>query len=220
MNRYKTNWYKILLDNARDDYRLRLLERTLEPLETTIKATAEHELKNYPDENSEDSKWEAYDDYLYEEGVYVEELVGASFVLCQAYIEFVVTKVKRLDIALKKIGIGLPVSDKIQLLKNNTEMALNGFTKIEVIDAAANYYKHKSSIVGDSWKDGSSLNPNAKVLKGVGGSYHSSANFRTALSSIGIKEYGELSKVVEILEDWSWETFDKISDELKNRGLI
>jgi hypothetical protein len=220
----------ILLDMPVNIYRLHLrmlngdmvfpsFEEVLRPLERAIIASARHveEACASPDE-----EWASA--VIDDECDVAEELLGTSFVVCQAYVTSVVSRVQGLLQHADRQGVQLssvlPARESV-LRTSNSLCASTPFTQVQVLDAFANYFKHRFEWPAVDW---SKANKNAQktiaIVRAVGGSEGSTGNLRTGAESLGNSNYTDLSVFSSILDGWRAGVSSAVEDELASQDLL
>ena len=123
-----------------------------------------------------------------EESDVVESLVGTAFVAIQTAITAVVSSVKRIHDQLDRDKLTFPLQwGKENVLRLGSPLLGNtGYSRIQVIEALANYFKHH-----DEWPvTWSKLNkrhrPTSLIIESIGGKSGSTGNLRTGLEALGI----------------------------------
>jgi hypothetical protein len=125
-----------------------------------------------------------------EESDLLEAIIGTAFVVAQTEIEATVKMVERLHERATTDGHIL-TSTKIErweILKVDSPLLVTNYTRVEVINAFANYFKHR-----DAWHwrwsrlKKKQEKETAAVIIAAGANEQSSRNLRTALHALGIK---------------------------------
>lgn len=215
------NWWGLeldLLDSRREDD---FLEPLLHGIGKAIESSMSRIAQIGPSSDSDDpgeSQWA--DAVVDEECDAIEDYLGAAFLLCQPHITRVVSRIKYFhDIRGDLIATG---KAKTEILAVGSRKIGDGrFTEIQVIDAFANYFKHREEA---GWRrDWNGLEDRerktAEVLQSVGAEPGSTGNFRTGIEAFGI-EYNEVPALCERLCVWRRELHDRYRDELKQKGLL
>ncbi|MCP2519525.1 hypothetical protein NLC26_00340 [Candidatus Aminicenantes bacterium AC-708-M15] len=159
-----------------------------------------------------------------EETYYIEEFLGIAFVVCQTDITYVVSKIKSLHKYCKesvKVELTSTDSSKENIMKLGSKfLHQTPYTAVQVIDAFANYFKHREEW-NLSWE---SPHKNArktiKILRAVGASPFSTSNFRMISKKLGNKNFDNLMIFSDIIQDWRKNLHDKYEEELKIKGLL
>lgn len=124
----------------------------------------------------------------------IESLLGTGYVVCQAKITAVVERAMEL------------------LAKKPHEIRAMGprfdadFSKVEVLWALGNYFKH-----GDEWKLSEWVTPTGPraitipVLKAAGLQASSTGNLRTGAEALGNRAYADMAVFQRIVDEWAAE---------------
>jgi hypothetical protein len=146
-----------------------------------------------------------------------EILYGLSFFICQQYITYIVSSIKKMHDDFKDENIALKTTDgsKLELLRLASK-AINQtkITEVQAIDALANYYKHQDEWSG-LWKDLKQPHAQtAKILSEIG-LVQDATIFVEALKSFEIADFKGLHKLADILEYWGINVYKLYYAELK-----
>ncbi len=187
------------------------LERILISLEDEINKCEQYIV------HSKASKDEDYYDLVVDEECdMVEKLIGLSFVAVQVHINSVISSIERSERrAESKKDSFRSSGKKWEVFKfGSLSYGKTGFTKIEVINEMANYFKHESEwprqwdiIEHSTRKQHKGRVKTIKVLKAIGCSEGSLGNFRTVVNGFQIK-YNRLRQLVKIIQIWQNELFE------------
>jgi hypothetical protein len=128
----------------------------------------------------------------------VEGLLGAAYVVCQTQINAVM----QIALRVPDRAITFPGGDKeVRALDPQFD---GEFSKIELLWALANYYKHQDEWTRDTWDD---PKPHQKrtvlVIKAAGLSFGSSGNLRTGAEALGNASYNDTGVFSQIIRVWS-----------------
>lgn len=129
----------------------------------------------------------------------IEDLLGTAFVGCQIYITATVSGTKHFhelssdEAALEKaavLSVGSPV------------LPPTDYTRVQVIDAFANYFKHR-----DEWSyDWSAFSGRSartvSIIQAAGAQQGSSGNLRTAAEALGLPKYWDLNILHRDIQEW------------------
>ncbi len=123
-----------------------------------------------------------------EESDVVENLVGTAFVVTQTAITAVVSAVKRIHVQLTSDKVTFPLQcGKENVLRLGSPLLGNtGYSRIQVIDALANYFKHQDEWTVPWSKLNKNQRPTSLIIESVGGKSGSTGNLRTGLDALGI----------------------------------
>jgi len=146
----------------------------------------------------------------------VEGLLGVAFVIAQVGIAHTVAAVKSLRVMLKEVApsVRLRVEDCVDLGQEGE------FSKIAVLNAFANYFKHRDEWVG-SWKkltDGAGRTANA--IMAAGAAPGSTGNLRTGADAIGLRPYGGVVMLADMLNSWRRALKEYYQERLESAGLL
>lgn len=211
------NFFHLHLDLARIQARSTSLERVLESLSNAVSEGAKAIAA--ASASGDEDGFEAIGD---EESGVMEGLVGTAFVVAQTHITGIVSSIVRLHEYSAAHGTQLTTSNGkkagvVQL--ESAHVAASGFTRIQVIDALANYFKHS-----DEWKlpwsnlAGQSLKT-AEVIIAIGGEENCTGNLRRGLKILGIDK-DLLDLLHREVASWGERIIALYELELKSHGLI
>jgi len=167
---------------------------------------------------------EYLDGVVDEETYYIEEFLGIAFVVCQTDITYIVSKIKSLHKYCKEsYRVELTVTDgkKESIMKLGSKLLRQiPYTLVQVIDAFANYFKHREEW-DISWDNlPASAQKTVKILRAVGVSPFSTGNFRMVSKKLGNKNFDNPIIFSDIIQDWRQNLHDKYEEELKMKGLL
>jgi hypothetical protein len=151
----------------------------------------------------------------------LEALIGTALVVAQTEIESAVKMVKRLHQRATSDGHTLVSSKSArhEILKIDSPMVTTtNYTRVEVINAFANYFKHR-----DGWEQSwNHLTGKEKftvdVIVAAGAKESSSGNLRTALDTLGIQS-DELEQLYKEMSSWKENITNRYRSELTSLGL-
>ncbi len=123
-----------------------------------------------------------------------DTLLGVAFVGAQAYIEGTIGDVWRVQLGRGHAGKKATKKLKRECLKHDVTLASGRVTRVELINAAANYYKHHSG-AGGSWSD------TVDVLGKVGIAETTEYPCARAADSLCGKEW-HLRDLCDIVSEW------------------
>jgi|GEM_PF-1467116 len=168
-----------------------------------------------------DPDW--FDCHVDEETDVIENLLGVAFLICQCHVTEVVSKV----VMLHKLYVK-NYPDNVLTTTSGSKRDIIGFgldsvgsyTAVTVLDAFANYFKHRDEWHGD-WDTlpARSLHT-AAIVESVGGSQGSSGNMRTGAEALGNPSYASVEVFAQVLRSWRTELADAYHNELAIRGLV
>ena len=220
----KPNWFQMMLDMLDPRLEQPDLERLHQPIESAI-AMARERCEDAGLNASEDLRdivWE-------EESDYTEELLGVAFVICQARLTRVATRVIALhdgaDDAGKRLSVvALPPGRgerKRSVFEAHSALVLNTkYTHIQAINAYANYFKHHDEWIGTWAKIDGSAKTTIAIITATGASQGCTGNLRTGAKALGITSYDDLSPLRAIVEKWHASLCDALETDLRAAGLI
>ena len=175
----------------------------------------------------DDAYQDQYLDGIIEEKVYIiEDLLAIAHVICQTDIAYIVTRTKKLIEYVDKehsYKISL-LAGKDDLMKLDPFILASGSGAIQVINAYANYFKHKDEWT-DNWNNiltskDARTRTTVSVLVSAGASEHSSNNFRSIAKQLGNHDFDKTSRYANILNTWREAIRNMIEVELRSAGLI
>lgn len=155
----------------------------------------------------------------------IENLLGAAFVACQADITAVISHVNRMHKRALSDGHRLASSDSSKagmLALDNQLVATSTYSYVQVIDAAANYFKHRDEWRG-SWTQFDPASRQGKtvaIITVVGAKQGSTGNMRTGVTALGISNYRNLTILYEHIASWADNVATAYESELRNFNLI
>ncbi|MCG2722496.1 MAG: hypothetical protein L6290_10860 [Thermodesulfovibrionales bacterium] len=155
----------------------------------------------------------------------IENLLGAAFVACQADISAVISHVNRMHKRGLSDGHRLASSDSSKtgiLALDNQLVATSTYSYVQVIDAVANYFKHRDEWRG-SWIQFSPKSREGKtvaIITVVGAKQGSTGNMRTGVTALGISNYRNLTSLYEHIASWADNVATAYESELRSFNLI
>lgn len=215
MNLYTTFMTSLELDRCYPT-----LERVLEPLGHAI-ASADNALSDKNLTDLHPHHVEAIED---KETWIIENLLGAAFITCQTHISLVVSTVMGLHACVRKNSTA-PLSccgdNKASVLSLGSPLVgHSGYTAVQVIDAAANYFKHRAEW-DPEWKKLNTLQQmTADVLTAIGATPGSSGNMRTVAEVLGNPRFSKTSAFVSTVMGWHHAVEEAHRNELRTMRLI
>ncbi|MGH7951196.1 MAG: hypothetical protein ACREFE_04660 [Limisphaerales bacterium] len=142
-----------------------------------------------------------------EENMLIEGLLGCAFVAAQTYIELVVARTERLRQRVKNQchhDLKTTKCEKHEIIHKFSDLVTGStYSKIELINACANYFKHHERWPS-KWdcatrKD---IKNTIRIIRAVGASENSSDNCRKGLVALGIDPVFNVFMLAEILHEW------------------
>jgi hypothetical protein len=123
---------------------------------------------------------------------HIESLLGIAFVSAQTYILGTVQDLN----ALRKRSGKLPI-DKIKCYAEDTNPLPNGISRITLLNAIANYYKHH-----DEW-DAWPTNTTTEILSAVGIANNTEFPcYKVATTLCGERECEKLGNLLSLISEW------------------
>jgi hypothetical protein len=160
------------------------------------------------------------------ESDYLEELVGASFLVLQAKIRRVAKAAERLVTFMnEQHGLTVNGLDYNSIFSLGGNYRKTGHTRIELIWAVGNYYKHRDEWDADVWKNRSpgvqGRDPHRQsrgtrqTIEKIGIVQFSTGNMRTAYEFFGIAPYSECEKLAEKVQVWAKKVYQRAEKECR-----
>lgn len=197
--------------------RLRMLEHTADPTFGKVLDELDYAIRE-AGKRLDATRGSAYaEELIDEECDFIEAIAGSAFVVGQTYITGVVSAVMRLkaDAAVTAIP-----STKRSILKFMAPaVGSTSFTLPELVDAFANYFKHRDEWSFD-WKklEGRSVET-SKMISDVGAKSGCSGNLRIGLEAIGYADY-RVGKMGDDLAEWQAAVHAECKRRLKSANLV
>lgn len=159
----------------------------------------------------------------------IENLLGAAFVACQANITAVTSHVIRMHMRVISDGHILHSLDDSKagiMSLGNQIVATSKYSHIQVINAFANYFKHRDEWRG-SWQK-NLTDPKKKeieketlaIIIAVGATQQSTGNMRTGVKALGIYNYKTLTVLYNHIALWADNVATAYESELRRFNLI
>lgn len=207
----------------------RSLERVLEPIGQGIKVS-ESILEEAETEEVDDRY---LDSLISEETWIIENLLGSAFITCQTHMTEVTSAISRLyDLCDEKTRNQFEyISNKNFKVykKNSPTLSGTNYTKIKVIQIAANYFKHRSEWSIDISEPGKwkvcetgkhTIEPMNNLVNVIGISAGSTGNLRALSRALGNTEYSDTSVFIDIIINWQVSLEASIRGELNEAGIL
>ena len=150
----------------------------------------------------------------------IEEMLELAFIACQLAITAVISRCRALH---QTQGFrSKHQSDKWELMKRcNSGVSGTRYKQVAVIDAFANYAKHKDEWPLDWMRLKDQPSKTAKVIKRVGASPGSSANMRKGFQRIlGHGDFKRVSELGNIVQEWGAKLARNYVSEMKAQKLL
>jgi hypothetical protein len=158
---------------------------------------------------------ELMDQIIDGETMVIEYLLGTAFVLCQAYITGVISTIVSLHrfAESKNESFKTTTNAKKDILRYGCSE--NELSSVEVIDAFANYFKHRDEW-GPNWEKLPSKNQKTvQIIQSVGAESGSSGNLRQGSAALGNPDFVDTMVFLDKLEHWYLDLIDAYSAEFE-----
>lgn len=149
----------------------------------------------------------------------IEEFLGDASVICQNQITHVVSIAMPLHRECPTLGTTDGTKEGIMRLGTKLT-STSKYSRIEVLDALANYFKHRDEWHRSWAKLDKRSKPTADIITQAGAREHYSGNFRDVCSNLGVSDYYDLGPLEKIVRDWRDTVIDLYEKEFKAKGLI
>jgi hypothetical protein len=153
---------------------------------------------------------------------FVENLIGAALVTCQAEITSIAALVIKIHSEAQGGGITLTTTDgqKPSILAfGNPQVGSSGFSQIQVINAFANYFKHNDEW-DQEWSQATGWQMHTvAVLSAVGAVEFSTNTLRACCDALNI-QFDELHFLSQIVRTWGSSIHRAYESELKQLNLL
>lgn len=195
------------------------LTRSLEPIGEAIQEGSDI-IDRAVESGSED-----YPEIVTDEEVeIIENLLGTAFVICQTHITCVVSRAKKLHTFFQvREGrvLGALDNSKSAILKRGADVIPgSAYSSIEVIDAFANYFKHRDEWPSD-WAQLRGLQSRTRdVITAFNAASGSTGNLRAGAEALGNTEYHSVLLFADKLEVWRTNLKNAYGEQLKVEGVI
>jgi len=142
-----------------------------------------------------------------DEAEVIENLLGTTYVLCQTPITGVTQAALRARDQALNCGLAFPAfgakPHEVRALGDRFD---SNYSKIEVLWALANYYKHRDEWERATWDDPTGLAEfTVPVIKAAGLQPSSTGNLRTGAESLGNPDYSNMTVFEDIIRRWASE---------------
>lgn len=154
----------------------------------------------------------------------VETHLGCAFVTCQVFLTAVVSRVQALHghhYSRAPTPLTTTSGERPAILAfGSTAVGTSGLSQMQVIDAFANYFKHR-----DQWrrpwsKLGRLAKETAVTITAVGAHEGSTGNLRTGAEVTGNPSYTDVESYSSLIIHWRDELWRAYRAELIGRGLL
>ena len=166
----------------------------------------------------------AYEEFVAEvESDYLEELIGASFIVLQAKIRRVVSAATSLHDHLLAEQIDLPDLSMPNVKKLGGRYKRKNASFIELVWEVGNFYKHRDEWPHAVWRE-KAKNENKKwdgsrrtrkSVERVGITSGSTGNMRTAYAFFDIDPYSKCERLAEQVQEWAVQVHARARSQLK-----
>jgi hypothetical protein len=166
----------------------------------------------------------AYEEFVAEvESDYLEELIGASFIVLQAKIRRVVSAAISLHDHLLAQQIDLSDLSVRNVRKLGGRYKRKNASLIELIWDVGNFYKHRDEWPHDVWRDKAG-NENRRLdgsrrtrksVERVGITFGSTGNMRTAYTFFDIDPFSKCERLAEQVQEWAVQVHVRARSQLK-----
>lgn len=134
----------------------------------------------------------------------VQDLIGTAFVICQAHINSICSRACKIGEFLKDRGSGSTLVSKKAILGLGEPFRV-GFpiSKVELISAFANYFKHHDEWPWD-WSDAPSGSAKATIsaIEAAGATRGSSSNLENGLKVLGATDLSQVTVLGSAIKAW------------------
>ena len=185
-------------------------ERILDEIGNAVKKSA------IKVESIEELPTELINQIIDDETEVVEYLIGTAFVLCQAYIAGVVSTVTSFHRLAKSQNLLLKTTTgkKQDMLRFGHKE--NTSSPAELIDAFANYFKHRDEWSVNWDKLTGQQQKTVGIIQSVGAVSGSTGNLRQASRALGNPDFVDTRIFLDKLEQWYLDLIDAYRTELES----
>ena len=151
----------------------------------------------------------------------IEEFLGVAFIACQVHLKSILSAARALNRYYEsRSGSKLTSVAPLRMMKHGLEPLVGGYTSVEVINAAANYYKHR-----DEWrlpwkKLGKRQRETVAIIEACGAQSGSTGNMRALARVLGNKGFNRSAKYGDLLEVWAEALVTSYREELSRSGEL
>lgn len=150
----------------------------------------------------------------------IENLLGVAFVMCQVVITCIVSEVMRLHDECTSAGHSLSTCENNRysiLSVSSPPIGSSGFTEVQIIDAFANYFKHREE--KRFWTRRKSAKT-VRMITAVGASRGCTGNMRKGARSLGSSNYEDLRIWADKVRNWGSHIVKNLEAELNRLNLL
>jgi len=160
------------------------------------------------------------------ESDYLEEVIGASFLVLQAKIRRVAKSAERLVTFMnEQHGLTVDGLDRQSIYALGGNYRKTGHSRIELIWAVGNYYKHRDEWDAEVWKNPSTgaqgrdphrqSRSTRQTVEKVGIVQFSTGNMRRAYEFFRIEPYSKCEKLAEKVQVWAKKVYQRAEKECR-----
>jgi hypothetical protein len=172
-----------------------------------------------------------YADFVAEsESEYLEEIIGASFLLLQAKIRRVYSAMDRLrEFSKSQYKLELGGLDRTRIMSLGGPYKKDTPSLINLVWAVGNYYKHRDEWSHDVWRNKKTKEKEEGWLgqaratrrdaQRVGITEFSTGNMRTAYEYFGIDPYSKCERLAKNVQDWSESVYKEAERQTKKASV-
>lgn len=199
---FSSFWLNLTLDRDRVCLKRNVYERVLDEIGNAIRKS-KAKLGNM-----EELPSELVDQIVDDETEAIEYLLGTAFVLCQAYMTYVVSTVVSLHkfANSKNIQLKTTTNKKQDVLKFGYKG--DGCSPAEVIDGFANYFKHRDEWIANWQKLPERNQKTVQIIQSAGAEQYCTGNLRQGSIALGNPNFAETGIFLDKLEQWHLDLID------------
>jgi hypothetical protein len=215
-----TNPYTLRFRLWSPDDTIPRLARVLGPIGEAIR-----ESKQYCDKAADEGDGEWAQIVVDEETEVIEDLLGTAFVICQTYITIAVSNIMKLHGLFQKLEkralSGLEHSKSGIMGLGAAPIGTTGYTDIQVIDAFANYFKHREEWHTDWTKLKTALQRKTRdIIVAAGASGRSTGNLRIGAETLGNVQYHQVTAFADRIDSWYRALKNACEARLKGENVL
>jgi hypothetical protein len=151
----------------------------------------------------------------------IEDFLGIAFVVCQAYITNVVTRLQRLHAQTRRrhtADLTTTTGSKESILRHGFRPTMRRpYSRIEVLNAYANYYKHRDEWDAD-WENRRARHT-AAIISTAGASPSSTGNLRQGARYLGNRKFKDVAAFMRIFSQWRKKLVQDYEAEIRRLEL-
>lgn len=156
------------------------------------------------------------------EADYIEEIIGASFLVLQAKIRRVTHAAERLRSYLLAHQIDIADLQRAKAIKIGGRYKRKKASLIELVWDIGNYYKHRDEWPVEVWRATKTKDRQVtlarktrKSVERVGITMSSTGNMRKAYEFFGLDPYSKCEQLAEQVQDWAKRVYDLAQTQMK-----